>query len=151
MLKIFKHKDQWEGPHHHVFSYLLICQCQMQHRGEIIENVVRRSGISISVLAEKIGISRNTLYNRFKEKNLSYDFILTLGKVLHYNFAVHFPEMNSDRTLPDDARIELFQLEQKYENLLEKYNWLLKFLLKKSQAIDQHALRKKIKEFINAP
>ncbi|MGI2299362.1 helix-turn-helix domain-containing protein [Candidatus Cardinium hertigii] len=123
----------------------------MQHRGEIIENVVRRSGISISVLAEKIGISRNTLYNRFKEKNLSYDFILTLGKVLHYNFAVHFPEMKSDRTLPDDARTELFQLEQKYENLLEKYNWLLKFLLKKSQDTDQHALRKQIKEFINAP
>ncbi|MGI2257595.1 helix-turn-helix domain-containing protein [Candidatus Cardinium hertigii] len=123
----------------------------MQHRGEIIENVVRRSGISISVLAEKIGISRNTLYNRFKEKNLSYDFILTLGKVLHYNFAVHFPEMKSDRTLPDNARAELFQLEQKYENLLEKYNWLLKFLLKKSQDTDQHALRKQIKEFINTP
>ncbi|MGI2298412.1 helix-turn-helix domain-containing protein [Candidatus Cardinium hertigii] len=123
----------------------------MQHRGEIIENVVRRSGISISVLAEKIGISRNTLYNRFKEQNLSYDFILTLGKVLHYNFAVHFPEMKSDRTLPDDACAELFQLEQKYESLLEKYNWLLKFLLKKSQDTDQHALRKKIKEFINAP
>lgn len=123
----------------------------MQHRGEIIENVVRRSGISISVLAGKMGISRNTLYNRFKEKHLSYDFILTLGTVLHYNFSVHFPEIKSDRVFPEDARAELFQLEQKYESLLEKYNWLLKFLLKKSQDPDQHALHKQIQEFINSP
>lgn len=122
----------------------------MQHRGEIIENVVRKSGISLSVLAEKMGISRNTLYNRFKEKNLSYDFILTLGVVLHYNFSVHFPEMKSDSAFPDDVRAELFQLEKKYKSLLEKYNWLLKFLLKKSQEADQHALHKQIKEFINS-
>ncbi|WP_243018252.1 MULTISPECIES: helix-turn-helix domain-containing protein [Candidatus Cardinium] len=122
----------------------------MQHRGEIIENVVRRSGISLSVLAERMGISRNTLYNRFKEKNLSYDFILTLGMVLHYNFAVHFPEIKSDSALPEDARAELFQLEQKYKTLLEKYHWLLKFLLKKSQDADQHGLHKKIKELINS-
>ncbi|CAH2559583.1 hypothetical protein [Cardinium endosymbiont of Oedothorax gibbosus] len=122
----------------------------MQHRGEIIENVVRRSGISLSVLAGKMGISTNTLYNRFKEKNLSYDFILTLGMVLHYNFAVHFPEMKSDKALPDDVRAELFQLEEKYKSLLERYNWLLKFLLKKSHEADQHALHKQIKEFINS-
>lgn len=121
-----------------------------QHRGEIIENVIRRSGISLSVLAEKMGISRNTLYNRFKERNLSYEFILTLGVILHYNFSVHFPEMKSSRILPEDARSELFQLENKYKTLLEKYHWLLKFLLKKSQDSDQHALHKKIKEFINS-
>lgn len=91
----------------------------MQHRGEIIENVVRRSSISFSVLAVKMGISRNTLYNRFKEKNLSYDFILTLGMVLHCNFAIHFPEMKPDRTLPDDACAELSELEKKYKSLLE--------------------------------
>ncbi|WP_342265723.1 helix-turn-helix domain-containing protein [Cardinium endosymbiont of Philonthus spinipes] len=122
----------------------------MQHRGEIIESVVRRSGLSLSALAEKMGISRNTLYNRFKQKNLSYDFILNLGVVLHYNFVIHFPEMKSDRALSDDFRSKLFQLEEKYKKLLEKYNWLLKFLLKKSQEVDQHAFYKQIKEFINS-
>lgn len=122
----------------------------MQHRGEIIENVVRRSGISLSVLAAKMGLSRNTLYNRFKEKNLSYDFILTLGMVIHYNFVVDFPEMRIEGEPPEDARAELWKLEKKYKNLLEKYNRLLKFLLKKSQDVDQHALHKKIKEFINS-
>ncbi|WP_419241686.1 hypothetical protein [Cardinium endosymbiont of Nabis limbatus] len=122
----------------------------MEHRGAIIEHVVRRSGISLSVLAGKMGISRNTFYNRFKEQNLSYDFILTLGTVLHYNFVVHFPEMKSDEALPNDVRAELFQLERKYKILLEKYNWLLKFLLKKSQDSDQHALHKQVKEFINS-
>ncbi len=123
----------------------------MQHRGEIIESVVRKSGISLSILAKKMGISRNTLYNRFKEKNLSYEFILSLGMVLHYNFSAHFPEMKPDKALPDDVRAELFQLEKKYKTLLERYHWLLKFLLKKSQDADQHALHKKIKEFIQSP
>jgi transcriptional regulator with XRE-family HTH domain len=122
----------------------------MQHRGEIIENVVRKSGISLSVLAAKMGLSRNTLYNRFKEKNLSYDFILTLGTIIHYNFALEFPEMMSDSAPPEDARAELWKLEKKYKHLLEKYNKLLKFLLKKSQDADQHALHKKIREFINS-
>ncbi|ROT47480.1 hypothetical protein [Candidatus Cardinium hertigii] len=122
----------------------------MQHRGQIIENVVRKSGISLSVLAAKMGVSRNTLYNRFKEQNLNYDFILTLGMIIHYNFAVEFPEMRLDTAPPEDARAELWKLEKKYKNLLEKYNRLLKFLLKKSQDTDQHALHKKIKEFINS-
>ncbi|HLP34682.1 MAG TPA: hypothetical protein VK133_01685 [Amoebophilaceae bacterium] len=123
----------------------------MQHRGEIIANVVRRSGISLSVLAAKMGVSRNTLYNRFKESNLSYEFILTLGTVIHYNFAVEFPEMISDTLPPEDARAELWKLEKKHKLLLEKYNRLLKFLLKKSQDSDQYALHKKIQEFINSP
>ncbi|MBX9889759.1 MAG: hypothetical protein K2X94_00610 [Amoebophilaceae bacterium] len=122
----------------------------MQHRGEIIENIVRKSGISLSILAAKMGLSRNTLYNRFKEKNLSYDFILTLGTVIHYNFSLEFPEITSDTTFPEDARAELWKLEKKYKMLLEKYNKLLKFLLKKSQDADQHALHKKIKDFINS-
>ena len=122
----------------------------MQHRGAIIENVVRKSGISLSVLAVKMGISRNTLYNRFKDKNLSYDFILALGMVIHYNFTVDFPEMVATDAPPEDARAELWKLEKKYKNLLEKYNRLLKFLLKKSQDVDQHALHKKLKEFINS-
>ncbi|TDG95380.1 hypothetical protein [Cardinium endosymbiont of Culicoides punctatus] len=122
----------------------------MQHRGEIIENVVRKSGISLSVLAAKMGLSRNTLYNRFRERNLSYDFILTLGAIIHYNFAVEFPEMKIDEVLTEDPRAELWKVEKKYKDLLEKYNKLLKFLLKKSQDVDQHAVNKKIKELINS-
>jgi len=97
-----------------------------------------------------MGLSRNTLYNRFKEQNLSYDFILTLGTIIHYNFSLEFPEITSENPPPEDARAELWQLEKKYKSLLEKYNKLLKFLLKKSQDTDQHALHKKIKEFINS-
>lgn len=122
----------------------------MQHRGQIVETVVRKSGISLSVLASKMGLSRNTLYNRFKDKNLSYNFILELGMIIHYNFAVDFPEMKVNMHPPEDARAELWQLEKKYKHLLEKYNRLLKFLLKKSQDTDQFTLHKKIKDFINS-
>lgn len=122
----------------------------MKHRGEIVERVIRKSGLSLTILAAKLGISRNTLYNRFKEKNLSYDFILTVGSILHYNFALDFPEMLSDTQEPGDVRAELWRLEKKYKSLLEKSNRLLRFLLKKSQDADQYTLYLKIKEFINS-
>jgi hypothetical protein len=64
---------------------------------------------------------------------------------------VEFPEMISDTLPPEDARAELWKLEKKHKLLLEKYNRLLKFLLKKSQDSDQYALHKKIQEFINSP
>ncbi|TSJ81420.1 MAG: hypothetical protein NMK33_02900 [Candidatus Cardinium sp.] len=122
----------------------------MQHRGAIVEYVARTSGLSFSILAARVGISRNTLYNRFKEKNLSFDFILALGRILHYNFSAHFPEMTPDAALPDDLRPELFEFERKYNNLLERYNWLLRFLLKKSQDANQHVLHEQVKALINA-
>ena len=75
---------------------------------------------------------------------------MTLGTVIHYNFSLDFPEIASDTNFPEDARAELWKLEKKYKMLLEKYNKLLRFLLKKSQDADQHALHKKIKDFINS-
>ena len=100
----------------------------MQNRGELVERVVRKSGLSITLLAEKLGVSRNTLYNKFKEQDLSYDFIIRVGKVIHYNFSVDLPEIKVVYQLPEDSRAHLWRLERRYKNLLEQYNKLLKFL-----------------------
>lgn len=118
-----------------------------QHRGEIVENVVRRSGLSLTVLSSKLGISRNTLYNYFKTKNLSYDFILRVGSILHYNFAIHFKEMLY-KNKEEDLRAEYWELEEKYKKLLEKSNRLLRFLLKKAQDSEQYELYLKLQKFI---
>lgn len=103
-----------------------------QHRGEILEEIVRKSGYSLKVLAERLKISRNTLYNKFKTYDLSYDFIIRVGEIIHYDFAYEYPEIktkigNIDNTQPT---AELWRMEKKYTQLLERYNKLLGFLLR---------------------
>ncbi|QCR23107.1 hypothetical protein [Pontibacter sp. SGAir0037] len=65
----------------------------MAHRGEIVEAVVRSSGISLSKLHKKLNISRGTLYNKFDDANLEYEFILEVGRIIHHDFTEEFPNM----------------------------------------------------------
>ena len=65
------------------------------HRGEMVEEAVRRSGFSLKKLAEHLNISRNTLYNRFKNPEVSYEFIVSASKIIHYDFTIDFPELKT--------------------------------------------------------
>jgi transcriptional regulator with XRE-family HTH domain len=104
----------------------------MEHKGQIVEKIVRKSGYSLTKLAERLGISRNTLYNRFASATLTYHFIMEVGKIIHYNFAICFPEIKQegDATGEEDKSIALISVESKYANLLEKYSKILELLIK---------------------
>jgi len=111
-----------------------------QHRGKILEAVLKQSGYPLKTLAEKLGISRNTIYNKFKEYNLSYDFIVRVGELIHYDFTYEYPEIkNTVKISKRQHFAELWWLEKKYTQLLERYNNLLSFLLR--MANDYHVER----------
>lgn len=124
------------------------------HRGEVIRDAIKASGVAIGVVAEKMNISRKTLYNKFKESSIPYSFILKLGEVIHHDFSQDFPhlsktvkkespkpqpQMSTNLLLPFDSEPqevykpnnlrdceqELVNLQRKYINLLEKFNELL--------------------------
>jgi len=128
----------------------------MNHRGQIVEKIIRRSGYSITRLAKKLGISRNTLYNRFESSNLGYRFIMEVGNVIHYDFTVDFPEMKEEIELMGDIPIrsidretvELWKAEGKYIVLLEKYTKLLGMLAKLANENTLTTLKKEILDFI---
>ena len=123
-----------------------------QHRGEILEAVVRRSGYSLKFLAEKLGISRNTLYNRFKEHDLSYDFILQVGDAIHYDFTYDYPEIKTSVSVEKSQHAaELWRLEQKYRRLLERYNKLLSFLVRTANDYHVEQLQEEINVFLERP
>lgn len=128
------------------------------HRGEVIREAIKASGVAVGVVAEKLGVSRKTLYNKFKETGIPYSFILKLGEVIHHDFSEEFPHLsknakkepapqpsqNTNLLLPfdvvpsptpapenlRDCEADLLQLQRKYIALLEKFNELL---LKTSQ------------------
>jgi hypothetical protein len=109
-----------------------------KHQGEIIEQAIRKSGIPMTRIAKGLGISRNTLYNRFGEIELEYDFLKRLGEVIHYDFALTFPELKHELNAPTDGHgpyiaketFYLLNLHKKYTQLLERHNELLRILTK---------------------
>jgi hypothetical protein len=114
-----------------------------QHRGEILEVAIRKGPYSIKILAKKLGISRNTLYNRFKEPDLDYTFILQVGDLIHHDFKTEFSELKT--TVPiqlTQYKQELRQIEKKYLTLLECYENLLGFLIRTTHEHGLEMLRK---------
>lgn len=128
----------------------------MLHRGQVVEKIVRRSGFPLTRLAHKLGISRNTLYNRFNNPNLGYRFIMAVGNTVHYDFTVEFPNMKEEleqslegpiQTI-DSQTVEILCAESKYIKLLEKYAKLLSILAKLANYNTLPTLKKEILAFI---
>ncbi len=65
----------------------------MASRGEIVKKVVQANGITIARLADRIGISRGQLYADLSNPDMSFDRILAIGKVLHYDFSQDFKDL----------------------------------------------------------
>jgi len=109
----------------------------MQHRGEIVEKVVRESGYSITKLATKLGKSRRWMYLAFENRNLSIDVILQIGTIIHHDFSAEMNELAfykhaQANGMVDDSGKPVLKNESeaehwknKYLDLLEKYNLLL--------------------------
>ena len=108
--------------------------CSMQHKGEIVEKAVRRSGLPLTQLALRMGKSRRWLYNAFENPNLSIEHILRIGTIIHYDFSDDILELQRVRNLEDPISPENAYVvpaesaeywKNKYLTLLEKYNTLL--------------------------
>ena len=126
------------------------------HRGEIVEETVRKSGYAIKALAERLSVSRNTLYNRFRDPSLSYEFIAKVGNIIHYDFVKQFPAMEIERqesgelppTYMDRQTAEILKLDKKYIALLEKYNQLFRILARLANENELKPLKQEILSFM---
>jgi len=105
----------------------------MQHKGEIVERAVRASGYSLTGLVKRIGKSRRWIYNAFENPNLSIDYVLEIGKVIHYDFSNEINELKNVKRTFQEPLVNDYTTEEntvafwkdKYYKLLEKYNSLL--------------------------
>ena len=108
-----------------------------QHRGEVVKEAVLKSGLSFSSLRQKLGISRPTLYRRFEEPNLSFEFIEQVGALIRHDFAQEFRELappvgavaepvaSYQLNSLDDCKNKLLHVYGLYTELQEKYAALL--------------------------
>lgn len=61
--------------------------------GNIIEQVLRERGISVTDFACKINTNRNNIYNIFKRETIDTGLLLRICNVLQYNFFAHYMDM----------------------------------------------------------
>lgn len=125
----------------------------MPHQGEILQEAIKHSGISITRIVDELGITRPTIYRKFKEETLDYAFVKRVGDIISHDFSQDFTvtqqaslpftgnsvtsvvSVTPDRAVTQrnvapvigdsDPVKQLLALQQKYIALLEAYNELL--------------------------
>ena len=121
----------------------------MPHQGKILQEAIKNSGISITRIVEELGITRPTIYRKFKEETLDYGFVKQVGDIITHDFSQDFtalqqavlpfvsvtpsaPVTSSVTSRPvalqqgeTDPNKQLMTLQAKYIALLEAYNELL--------------------------
>ncbi|MBT9392233.1 helix-turn-helix domain-containing protein [Hymenobacter sp. NST-14] len=125
----------------------------MIHQGEILQDAIKNSGISITHLVEELGITRPTIYRKFKDVSLDYSFVTRVGEIIGHDFSNDFtpsgdtgvtsnnvtvtkqlavtsdtPAVSRNTAVAPmeaDSLKQLMTLQQKYISLLEAYNELL--------------------------
>jgi flagellar basal body P-ring protein FlgI len=121
----------------------------MPHQGEILQEAIKNSGISITRIVEELHITRPTIYRKFKEETLDYSFVKKIGEIINHDFSHDFTSEQqssivfvtspvqssvtshvtqrvvSPPSAESDTTKQLLTLQTKYIALLEAYNELL--------------------------
>lgn len=121
----------------------------MPHQGEILQEAIKNSGISITRIVDELGITRPTIYRKFKEETVDYSFVKKVGDIINHDFSNDFttlqqsslafvttpvrnvapvsvtPRVTSAQPADNDPSRQLLLLQAKYIALLEAYNELL--------------------------
>jgi transcriptional regulator with XRE-family HTH domain len=112
-----------------------------KHYGQILERAIRRNGNSISDVARLMNINRRSVYNWFNQSQLKAEIFYKIGRVINYDFSVDLPHLFTpedfvkNQGLAVNKEGELTQepnennWQEKYIDLLEKYNALLSEIL----------------------
>ncbi|MFD1467967.1 helix-turn-helix domain-containing protein [Hymenobacter caeli] len=134
---------------YYIFVSLAHASLSMPHQGEILQEAIKNSGISITRIVEEMGITRPTIYRKFKDETIDYNFVKRVGDVIGHDFANDFTSLQQSslsfvsnttrvtnntpvtsrvtslQAVDNDASKQLLALQTKYIALLEAYNELL--------------------------
>ncbi|WBO84129.1 helix-turn-helix domain-containing protein [Hymenobacter yonginensis] len=133
----------------HIYRHNKSGRVTMPHQGEILQETIKNSGISITRIVDGLGITRPTIYRKFKEETLDYAFVKRVGDIIGHDFSIDFTVVQQV-TLPfvtqradvtplqtvtskpvsvsqpePECSKQLLALQTKYISLLEAYNELL--------------------------
>jgi len=116
----------------------------LRHDGEILKKLIGKGEVPISRIAKQLGVDRSTIYRMFEKTDIPIEFLLKIGKVINKDMSTFFPEViqaiqeppmnyNSPKSY-SDLLDESRYWKDKYIDILEKYNSLLKEQLASSKS-----------------
>ncbi len=109
----------------------------MQHRGELLKEAIKDSGVPLTRIVKKLNKSRRWLYNQFLLPDVPLDILIEIGRIIHVDFS------NKVQQLKPDSKNSFLFLDgseegygnnsaqfwkDKYMALLEEYTNVLKSL-----------------------
>jgi transposase-like protein len=100
------------------------------HMGELLEKAMKKKGMSVSAVAIALDINRRTLYNWFKQKTFNKEIMQKISSLMVLD--KHLIEILPNNTILEKSNLQESCWQNKYIDLLEKYNELLA-ILKKSK------------------
>lgn len=68
-----------------------------KHKGELLDSIVRNSGMTIKAVAKAAGYDRTSYYNHILEPQLPYKIISRYGEALRHDFSNEYPEEKATR------------------------------------------------------
>lgn len=89
--------------------------------GKLIQKVVRDTGMRDAQFAKLIGKTRQNVYDLYQRSNIDVKFLLTISKVLDYDFFQHFRLKSLNQSHQTDVSI---QFKVQSENLDELLKWI---------------------------
>ena len=110
----------------------------MKHAGEIVENAVRNSGITLSKLSKRIGRSRQYLYNIFESNKIDWEVIESIGSIIHHDFYIDF-----NKTKLNNKQNEMDTLKQTLDNCKKENEMLRELIAHQKKIIDMFDKREK--------
>ncbi len=116
------------------------------HKGEIIENVIRKLDIPIAHIAKRCEISRRQLYNIFDQAEVANEVILKIGRGINYDFAQEFPWLTKVYQSMPELRPKVLRTEEERSIYLAKKRTEITISLDGSEETLEEALEK-IKRF----
>ena len=111
----------------------------MVSRGEIVRKVVQESGLPLTRLAQKLGISRGVLYTDFDNPQMSFDRILAIGKIIGHDFSQYFRDLPAAlvEAVNGGSTPTVLQLQECQAKLLTTQEKLIEAL----QVIDRYRIK----------
>lgn len=88
------------------------------HQGRNLENIIGNSGITVTAFASKVGITRKTIYEYFKENTLDEGFLMHAASVLKVPVAQIKGIGIGERSFEKDIYIQLQLLNEKLDKLI---------------------------------
>jgi transcriptional regulator with XRE-family HTH domain len=102
----------------------------MKHAGELVKEVVSNRGMSVALLARRLGRSRQFIYNLFEKASIDNQTLLQLRQELNYPFFELLGNEPGHRTYKGSylSESEFTDLQEQLEQALrEKELWKDKY------------------------